>query len=246
MSSSQGRSGATTSWPRWRSTRSTRCQYQPTSPAPWINANAAIQSPRSLVMNRLAGQLNYQSDTPRSSGSTIAQAHVKVGDRDSVQSTGRLRSRRPEPQHGGGLPGMHRCGEPLQDLRRDAIRTYDAVPWHPLGCLALRRSIEPVYKLPERRAIGPTLRKLLVAKTLVRPVPPLCRSVSSATYESGPNRPNCRESRKAGNPSHARVSGCPQAPGEGLETLNFRINRPAPPTYRPAGMPCATRLSRIP
>src|SRR5919106_402762 len=43
-SSSHGRSGATTSWPRSRSAASTRCQYQPTSPAPWIKTYVAIVS----------------------------------------------------------------------------------------------------------------------------------------------------------------------------------------------------------
>src|SRR6266542_507091 len=38
-SSSHGRSGATVSWPRSRRSASTRCQYQPTSPAPWIRTN---------------------------------------------------------------------------------------------------------------------------------------------------------------------------------------------------------------
>src|SRR5918992_2715746 len=41
-SSSIGRSGATVSWPRARRSRSTRCQYHPTSPAPWIRAYVAI------------------------------------------------------------------------------------------------------------------------------------------------------------------------------------------------------------
>ena len=44
-SSSIGRSGATVSWPRSHSSASTRCQYQPTSPAPWMNAKVAM-SPR--------------------------------------------------------------------------------------------------------------------------------------------------------------------------------------------------------
>src|SRR5579859_8050484 len=44
-SSSQGRSGATVSWPRSRSSASTRCQYQPTSPAPWMKTNAALRPP---------------------------------------------------------------------------------------------------------------------------------------------------------------------------------------------------------
>ena len=42
VSSSIGRSGATVSWPMRRSSASTRCQYQPTSPAPWMNARVAM------------------------------------------------------------------------------------------------------------------------------------------------------------------------------------------------------------
>ena len=41
-SSSAGRSGASASWPRARSSATTRCQYQPPSPAPWISANVAM------------------------------------------------------------------------------------------------------------------------------------------------------------------------------------------------------------
>src|SRR4029453_12879544 len=41
---STGRSGATTWWPRSWSSAATRCQYQPTSPAQWINAYVAIDS----------------------------------------------------------------------------------------------------------------------------------------------------------------------------------------------------------
>ncbi|GAA4503536.1 hypothetical protein GCM10023191_056460 [Actinoallomurus oryzae] len=33
------------SWPRARSASSTECQYQPTSPAPWIKTNVATVSP---------------------------------------------------------------------------------------------------------------------------------------------------------------------------------------------------------
>src|SRR4051812_43702527 len=44
VSSSIGRSGATVACPRDRRSASTRCQYQPTSPAPWMNANVAIGS----------------------------------------------------------------------------------------------------------------------------------------------------------------------------------------------------------
>jgi hypothetical protein len=40
-SSSHGRSGARVSWPRCRSSRSTRCQYHPTSPPPWISTKVA-------------------------------------------------------------------------------------------------------------------------------------------------------------------------------------------------------------
>src|SRR3954454_4510761 len=45
-SSSTGRSGATVTCPRSRRSASTRCQYHPTSPAPWMNANVAIASAR--------------------------------------------------------------------------------------------------------------------------------------------------------------------------------------------------------
>src|SRR5918995_3240280 len=43
-SSSHGKSGATTSCPRRRNSASTKCQYHPTSPAPWISTNVAIRS----------------------------------------------------------------------------------------------------------------------------------------------------------------------------------------------------------
>src|SRR6266545_5955754 len=50
-SSSHGRSGATVSWPRSRRSASTRCQYQPTSPAPWIRTNVLIPRPPCVLQS---------------------------------------------------------------------------------------------------------------------------------------------------------------------------------------------------
>src|SRR5262245_33679928 len=45
VSSSQGRSGASTSWPRRRSSPASRCQLQPVSAAPWIRTYVANGAP---------------------------------------------------------------------------------------------------------------------------------------------------------------------------------------------------------
>src|SRR6266542_3852795 len=50
-SSSHGRSGTTVSWPRSRRSASTRCQYQPTSPAPWIRTNVLIPRPPCVLQS---------------------------------------------------------------------------------------------------------------------------------------------------------------------------------------------------
>ena len=92
---STGTSGATVSWPRARSSASTRCQYQPESPAPWIKTNVATW-PSSRRRDCDDGAVGITRE---------ALAHrlgADVGDVDRLVETGLITARRRVHLHGWG------------------------------------------------------------------------------------------------------------------------------------------------
>src|SRR5690606_8800025 len=94
LSSSTGRSGATTSCPRRASSGTTRCQYEASPPAPWINAYVAIGNP---VLSSWRGHGYDHAARRDSSLGSARRLLLRTGGRLlAVLSGTRLR---------GGLPG---------------------------------------------------------------------------------------------------------------------------------------------